>query len=204
MKTAVFRALTGSVEVTPEWNQHLECSLRLIQKESPLSGIDPGVAQTLREFHDSDRIYFTPSLKGLARYNGLLGVIQLNPNSLHFLNHDFEHQKRTLGTVCCSRLMGGIEDLHMHALFQLSGILIHEGQHAFRPIRSLLSPKRAMAEDEQAAFEAEQLWYRHLSRVFDSRYLPELARLGQAAEYDAASAQDYLRLNIVAPTQLES
>lgn len=185
------------------FENHVANALELIEDLLPDSGIDKGVGELLSLLKSKNRIRPSTRPSQLAGYNGLTGIIFLNPETLGFLKHDFGLQRERLDETANPERYQQVEDAEMRALFELSGILIHEGQHAYAPIRSVLQPLKAKARDEHQAFASEQLWYKRLLSEFGERYAEPIKQLARSAQEDARTAVRYKRLSLVAPSLIE-
>ena len=191
--------------VLHEWRskmEQLKQAMILIEQLLPSSAIDPGVLKTLLRFYSQGRIKVRFYNGDKAQFNGLTKQITLNSKMMNFLRFDFAKRCEQLKAKGEVEMLQKLEDVKMITLFELTGVLIHEGQHAFRPIRSLFFPRKAQAADEGQAFASEQLWYQCLDKEFGQRYGKELRILAKQAEEDAKTALTYAGLNLSARSLL--
>lgn len=128
-----------------------------------------------------------------ATYNHILRRLTLYSANLGFLRRDFHKQLTLLvQSEAPPERIRCVEADHARCLLALSGILIHEGQHALRFVWS----RKA---DEVAAFSAEQIWYGHLYSL-ESEYKEAIASLATTAEYDARTFRGYQGLGLDVPS----
>lgn len=124
-------------------------------------------------------------------FNHLTRRLTLNTAALGFLRRDFGRQLEVIGARNEPNRLALLNRQHQECLIKLSGLLVHEGQHACKYYWS-------RAKDETVAFRAEQRWYAHLYSL-ESQHGAFLIQLAESTESDSQNARAYRRLRIDAP-----
>ena len=173
----------------------VEKALQFIEMNLDDSGV--GVLPKLRQLNDSGRIVVRDlGAHKLGGYNRLTGRITLNSSKFGFLKRDFRRQLESLEASDASEeRLRVVREQHALAVLELSGVLVHEGQHALRFLWN-------RAADETSAFRTEQRWYYHLHPL-ESPFRKAIESLARDAEYDATTSPSYLGMTVDAPCLIE-
>jgi hypothetical protein len=153
-------------------NANIALALSFIQQNLAGSGISSGILNQLQTLFNNGQIVVQDLGNLAGGWNGKQLI--LNITKLGFLNR----------TYCSASLNDMQKQLEM--LLQLSGFLIHEGEHAY-------NPQSGWQQDELNAFQIEQLWYYHLYQTNQGNAWAQgqLRGLASDAQYDAATASSY-------------
>ena len=156
------------------------------------SGLGVATLEKLWVLHIDDRILFKNlGPVGWSGYNHLTRRLTINADALGFVQRDFARQIEVMQTRNEPNRVALLRRMHQECLIELSGLLVHEGQHAIKYYWS-------RAKDETMAFRAEQRWYAHLYSL-KSEHTAFLIQLAKSTEDDSQNALAYRRLCIDAP-----
>ena len=174
----------------------VEKALQFIENNLENSGVEE-VLPKLRQLSASGRIRVRDiGPNKLGGYNRLTGRITLNSSKFGFLRRDFRRLLEGLEASDASEeRLRLVREQHALAVLELSGVLIHEGQHALRFLWN-------RAADETSAFRTEQRWYYHL-HTLESPLRNAIESLARDAEYDASNSPSYLGVRVNAPCLIE-
>lgn len=168
----------------------MEKALGFIEMNLQDSGVEE-VLPKLRQMNSVGKIAIRDlGPHKLGGFNRLTGKITLNSAKFGFLKRDFRRQLESLETVPAERSRV-VREQHARAIIELSGVLVHEGQHALRFLWN-------RAADETSAFRREQQWYYHL-HTLESPHREAIESLARDAEYDASNSSSYLGIKVDAP-----
>lgn len=176
----------------PQNRDWIAKTLAFVEANYEGSGLAEAILEKLWVLHIDDRI----TLKDLgpeswSGYNHLTRRLTLNTSVLGFLQRDFARQLEVIGARNEPNRLALLRRQHQECLIELSGLLVHEGQHASKYYWS-------RAKDETMAFRAEQRWYAHLYSL-ESEHTAFLIQLAESTEGDSQNARAYRRLRIDAP-----
>jgi len=160
-----------------------------MENNFPTSGLDWGILETLQTLHRKGRLKVKDlGPETLGGYNRLNGKLTLNSSKFGFLRRDFVRQMNQLESDPDSRRKELVQDQYCRAVIELSGVLMHEGQHAHEW-------QWSKSEDEKAAFTVEQSWYDHLYTL-DSPQKNFIRELSKDSRYDSKNARAYKDLDL--------
>lgn len=170
--------------------------LEFIESNYQGCGLHPGLLEKLKALNAKGKISLKAlGPKRLGSYNRLTDRMVVNSGKFLFLCHDFRKQIEVLNKTGDLRRVEQAREQHARAILELSGVLIHEGAHAFNRI---WNPEA----DENSAFTTEQTWYRHLHNL-DSKYGEHVASLSRDAEEDGKTSLIYKKMKLDARSQIQ-